>query len=119
MADSSKNYCRSLREKPFKVIKQLSDINYVVQQTSGAKQFVVHVDKLKPVNMKVNQVCCCAIDYKMLECLECNHQGTTTRSVQRHALGVHQMEWRGPGVPLHAISPRPLPEARERLTDCV
>ena len=96
-------------------MKQLSDVNYAIQQTSGAKQFVVHVDKLKPVNVKVNQVCCCAIDYKMLECPESDHQGTSARAMQRHALGVHQMEWRGPGVPLSAISPRRLPEARERL----
>jgi len=96
---------------PFEIIKRLNDVNYVIQRGPGAKQAVIHIDKLKP--MYYNVVCfVCA---QMFDCPECDRRGPSFRAMQRHCLGVHERRWEGPGVPLGHIPPDELPAAMEHL----
>jgi len=76
-----------------------------------AKQTAVNFDRLKTVYH--NSVFSCRA--QMLTCPACGHKATSCRAMERHCLGVHEEEWRGPAQPLGVIPPEKLPAARERL----
>jgi len=48
-------------------------------------------------------------------CPLCTYLGPNPRCMNRHAIGHHDAEWRGPGLPLRPISPDRLQDAREHL----
>ena len=75
------------------------------------KQTAVNFDRLKTVYH--NSVFTCRA--QMLICPACDHEATSRRAMERHCLGVHEEEWRGPAQPLGVIPPEKLPAARERL----
>ena len=77
----------------------------------GAKIFIIHVDKIKPFR-KFTVGCVSAQSYR---CPLCTYLGPNPRCMNRHAIGHHDAEWRGPGLPLRPISPDRLQDAREHL----
>jgi len=97
---------------PFEVVERLNDVNYKVRRKAGDKIFVTHADKLKPV---ISACQCYVMLPGMYQCPLCAYQGGSTRSMKRHCLGHHAIEWRGPGLPTRDITPDRAEEARTRL----
>ena len=85
---------------PFEVVERLNDVNYKVRRKAGDKIFVTHADKLKPV---ISACQCYVMLPGMYQCPLCAYQGGSTRSMKRHCLGHHAIEWRGPGLPTRDI----------------
>jgi len=98
------------REKPyfgtFTIVKQINDVNYLVRKGPSVPAFITHVDKLNKYVCDVPDARVSVICRKMRHryyCPSCEYETSNRRSIRRHAIGHHNLEWWGLGRPLCPI----------------